>query len=215
MIYTKIIREYIEQNDGMIFEIAKEHKEHFPMVPYKTFCKILNRIEEEGLIYKLSFGTYGVGDCSKKKSNATIRDFYTHDDHGFTLGNYFLKSLGITPILGEKDLILTNLLEAKQVDYKKYKVCRMNIIPFTEYHKSLLGILYLIEIGPKLSLDDSVIKSRYILTHLNEYLDVAELNALSQIPMKMTDWVNEIDGFLKMTRKEILNTKGTISYKEA
>lgn len=41
---------------------------------------------------------------------------------------------------------------------------------------------------------------------------VAEVNALDRHPMTMQDWVNEFDSFLKMTRKDILKGKGTISH---
>ena len=47
------------------------------------------------------------------------------------------------------------------------------------------------------------------------YLDVAEINALDRHPMTMQDWVNELDTFLKMTRKDILKDSGKISHEEA
>ena len=50
---------------------------------------------------------------------------------------------------------------------------------------------------------------------VSAYLDVAEINALDRNPMTMKDWINELDSFLKMTRKDILKGTGTISYKEA
>jgi len=50
---------------------------------------------------------------------------------------------------------------------------------------------------------------------VSAYLDVAEINALDRHPMTMQDWINELDSFLKMTRKDILNGSGTISHKEA
>ena len=50
---------------------------------------------------------------------------------------------------------------------------------------------------------------------VSAYLDVAEINALDRQPMTMQDWVNELDSFLKMTRKDILNGSGIISHKEA
>lgn len=50
---------------------------------------------------------------------------------------------------------------------------------------------------------------------VSAYLDVAEINALDRHPMTMQDWVNELDSFLKMTRKDILKGTGTISHKEA
>ena len=50
---------------------------------------------------------------------------------------------------------------------------------------------------------------------VSAYLDVAEINALDRHPMTMQDWVNELDMFLKMTRKDILNGSGIISHKQA
>ena len=47
------------------------------------------------------------------------------------------------------------------------------------------------------------------------YLEVAELQALNQIPMYMKDWIARLDDFLKMTGKEILNHAGTISHHQA
>ena len=50
---------------------------------------------------------------------------------------------------------------------------------------------------------------------VSAYLDVAEINALDRHPMTMQDWINELDTFLKMTRKNILKNSGTISHEKA
>ncbi len=50
---------------------------------------------------------------------------------------------------------------------------------------------------------------------VSAYLDVAEINALDRHPMTMKDWVNELDTFLKMTRKDILKDNGKMSHEEA
>ena len=47
------------------------------------------------------------------------------------------------------------------------------------------------------------------------YLDYAELQAIEQNSMTMQDWVNELDSFLKMTRKDTLKGSGTISHEKA
>lgn len=72
-------------------------------------------------------------------------------------------------------------------------------------------------------LEDAVIAKNYLskeeLEVLNRivslYLDFAELQALEQNAMTMNDWVKELDYFLKMTRKDILNGPGLISHQEA
>ena len=47
------------------------------------------------------------------------------------------------------------------------------------------------------------------------YLDFAELQALEENVMTMNDYINQLDYFLKMTKKELLLTSGSVSHKEA
>lgn len=45
------------------------------------------------------------------------------------------------------------------------------------------------------------------------YLDIAEVHALNKEPMYMKDWLETIDDYLKMTRRDILTSSGHISHK--
>lgn len=47
------------------------------------------------------------------------------------------------------------------------------------------------------------------------YLDIAEVHALNKEPMYMKDWLETIDNYLKMTRRDILTSSGHISHKQA
>ncbi len=47
------------------------------------------------------------------------------------------------------------------------------------------------------------------------YLDIAEVRALNHEPMYMQDWLETIDEYLKMTRREILKAAGHISHQAA
>ena len=47
------------------------------------------------------------------------------------------------------------------------------------------------------------------------YLEIAEIQALDQTPMYMKDWIEQLDSFLKMTKKEVLNNAGNISHQQA
>jgi len=47
------------------------------------------------------------------------------------------------------------------------------------------------------------------------YLDFAELQAMEENPMTMNDWINQLDYFLKMSKKDILQGKGIILHKQA
>ena len=72
-------------------------------------------------------------------------------------------------------------------------------------------------------LEDAIIAKNYLskeeIEMLNRivslYLDFAELQALEEKVMTMQDWVKELDYFLTMTRKDILNGPGIVSHKEA
>lgn len=46
---------------------------------------------------------------------------------------------------------------------------------------------------------------------VNLYLDFAELQAESHVPMYMKDWIKKLDDFLKLSGKELLTHAGTIS----
>ena len=50
---------------------------------------------------------------------------------------------------------------------------------------------------------------------MTAYLDIAEVHALNQEPMYMKDWLETIDDYLKMTRRDILTTKGRVTHKQA
>lgn len=50
---------------------------------------------------------------------------------------------------------------------------------------------------------------------VNMYLDIAENRAKRQIPMKMKDWIEELDIMLKTNRYEVLDCRGKISAEDA
>ena len=52
-------------------------------------------------------------------------------------------------------------------------------------------------------------------TEITAYLDIAEVHALNKEPMYMKDWLETIDDYLKMTRRDILTSSGRISHKQA
>lgn len=77
--------------------------------------------------------------------------------------------------------------------------------------------------GNYVTLDDTKIAKNYLseieLQRLNllvsQFLDYAELQALEQRPMKMVDWVNELDNQIKLNRRKILEGNGKISHEQA
>jgi hypothetical protein len=46
---------------------------------------------------------------------------------------------------------------------------------------------------------------------VSAYLDIAEINAMQRKPMYMKDWIDVLDGFIQMSRQDVLTHAGTIS----
>ena len=77
--------------------------------------------------------------------------------------------------------------------------------------------------GTKPTKQESQIAKNYLnedeLNVLNRmvtaYIEIAELQAMSQTPMYMKDWIERLDDFLKMTGKDILDHTGKISHEQA
>jgi len=47
------------------------------------------------------------------------------------------------------------------------------------------------------------------------YLEVAEIQALNQLPMYMSDWIKQLNSFLTLTGKDILSHVGIVSHNQA
>jgi hypothetical protein len=47
------------------------------------------------------------------------------------------------------------------------------------------------------------------------FLEIAEIQAIDRTPMYMADWIKQLDSFLKMTNKDILQHSGTVSHQKA
>ena len=77
--------------------------------------------------------------------------------------------------------------------------------------------------GNYITKEDVQIAKNYLtepeLTYLNllvsQYLDFAEIQALQQIPMRMAEWVEKLDNLMKLSGRQLLVGKGTISHEEA
>ncbi|HED38093.1 MAG TPA: cell filamentation protein Fic, partial [Ignavibacteria bacterium] len=50
---------------------------------------------------------------------------------------------------------------------------------------------------------------------VSAYFDLAEINAIEQKPMKMADYIRELDNILNSTKRKLLNDAGKISHKKA
>jgi hypothetical protein len=77
--------------------------------------------------------------------------------------------------------------------------------------------------GSYVTKDDVQVAKNYLteqeLTYLNllvsQYLDFAEIQALQQVPMRMQEWIEKLDELMKLSGRQLLVGKGTISHEEA
>ena len=96
----------------------------------------------------------------------------------------------------------------KRADAKK------NNMGLTTWRNSLEGKILKSDTGvAKNYLEEKEIKELNRLVEL--YLNFAELQAERNIPMKMTEWIDVLDGFLKINRYELLQNAGKISHEQA
>ena len=73
--------------------------------------------------------------------------------------------------------------------------------------------------GKKPTKQETIIPKNYLteeeLALLNRlvsaYLDIAEINAIQQKPMYMKEWIEVLDGFISMSRQDVLTHAGRIS----
>lgn len=61
MNFTKKVREYCNVNKDSFVDVSKMKDCEFAEVPYKTLLKILNRLEDEGMLNSVSKGVYYIG----------------------------------------------------------------------------------------------------------------------------------------------------------
>lgn len=77
--------------------------------------------------------------------------------------------------------------------------------------------------GDYITKEDVQIAKNYLteqeLTYLNllvsQYLDFAEVQALQQNPMRMVEWIEKLDDLMRLSGRQLLVGKGTISHEEA
>ncbi len=171
MIYTKVIRDYCSQNKGIIFDISNEYKTHFNMIPYKTFCKILNRLVEEGVLKKISHGSYEIVK-DKKDTTDSVVSYYTHSEHGVVVGYSFYNEVGVSDFNDDNIVIYTNLITSKTKTIGNHKLIKVDINGFNKSIRSIIYMLELIENAGNIKNCEEVQRLAMIAVYIPDYLDV-------------------------------------------
>lgn len=184
---TKILKEYMIKGFTLNDERLKNNGEN----PY--FEELLARIRDirssEKVFWRKVLDIYATSIDYNPKDNLSIDFFKTVQNkmHYATHGNTAAEVIFNRVDATKENIGLTNF---------------KGIIPTKQ--ETEIAKNYLTE-------DELNILNRMV----SAYLDIAEINALSHNPMTMEDWINELNSFLTMTRKDILTNSGTVSHKQA
>lgn len=149
MNYTKVIRDYCIQNEGIIFDVSYERKHHFDMVPYKTLLKILNRLEDEGVIVGVAKGIYAVTNNKDITLDEAIKYYYTAE-RGMLLGYELYNKYELTEHKEKPTVILTCMIDQKVKLVGDYKLIKANIDYLTDNIKNIIEALEIIQNANKI-----------------------------------------------------------------
>jgi len=171
MNYTKTIREYCNQNRGKMFDVSYEMKHHFEMVPYRTMCKILSRLEDEGLLSLYSKGLYYIN--TDENMLDPIIAFYASDYTGLVVGGAMYKNYGIINEYEGPIVIYTNAMETTTKNLgDKYTLIRFPVLMFDTAAKRLIEALEIIDNRFKYSGFNQVVAANVIIECLQYYNDM-------------------------------------------
>lgn len=184
MNYTKSIREYCLNNQGTAFDMSYEHEHHFSEVPYRTFCKILNRLEEEGILKTYSKGIYLIS--SNGADIDPVLSFYANDNTGVVIGYEMYNELGITNHNEKPIEVLTNAMETTTKNIgENYRLILFKGY-FDKFTKKLIKALEIIENNRKIIELNMFKMNKVLIMQLQYYKDEALENILKNRNYSLT-----------------------------
>lgn len=146
MNYTKTLREYCLCNPGSLFDVSILKDTHFPMIPYKTLLKILNRLEEEKIISKVSKGVYLIKDKLNHSFDQIVMEDYVSGTNGMYVGYTMYNKYEISDHKDEFIEVYTNKMHTKHKNIENYKLTYVPV-PFTVDVVNMIKTLELIQKG--------------------------------------------------------------------
>ena len=165
MNYTKTLRNYCLQNNGKLFDAGYMAQKNFHMIPYKSYLKILNRLQDENILTLVSKGVYLIGEGDVDDA---IERCYMENNKGMTVGQQMLYEQGIISQPPEVFEIRTSGISSKHKTVGKYRLIYTKLY-FDEAEKNLIRILNIIEIAHTLSADEQVACARFLEKNLPRY----------------------------------------------
>ena len=188
-----MVREYCKNNSGAIFDVSKLKNTEFAEVPYKTLLKILNRLEEEGLLKPVSKGVYFIGE--KSVDEELIFDEYVDDGKGMFVGYQLFNDVGISDYVDCKIEIYTNNIKAKQKSVGRYLMKRVDL-EFDDDIVDLVALLEIIDTGYSMKGCDFMAYKKTVDILLKSYSDSSFEKIVKAIHYKYST-IKQLSEFLE------------------
>lgn len=119
----------------------------FVDIPYKTLLKIFNRLEDDGIVNKVSKGVYSVGN--KMINGKMILSQYTNNGKGMIVGYALFNSIGLTATQEDRIVIFTNAIANKQKTIGNILLKQVDL-EFTDEIIDLISLLEILDVGFKM-----------------------------------------------------------------
>ena len=120
-------------------------RDYFSMVPYKTFLKILNRLEEEGTLSAVSKGVYQINSEQNIDQDSAVLKEYSGDTRGIIVGHSMYRQYGISDYDdGFVDIYTRMIPDGTHKNIGKYRLTGANLY-YSRQYRTLITTLELIE----------------------------------------------------------------------
>lgn len=171
MNYTKTIRAFCRQYEGKIFDSQQMARDYFSMIPYKTFMKILNRLEAENILSSVSKGVYLIRPEQSDDVDTAILKQYASDYRGMVVGYSMYNEYSVSDYKDDTVEVYTSVIpQSSHKNINKYHLTGANIL-FTEKAKNLIRTLELIEHGNSIRDVDYLKYAEVRADGINSYSD--------------------------------------------
>ncbi|MDY0277934.1 MAG: hypothetical protein RBQ97_07605 [Acholeplasma sp.] len=209
MNYTKTLREFFSQNQGHIFDVQYEQNHRFSLIPYKTLLKILNRLEEEGIVSSIAKGVYIVNSDEELDIDKAINDYYVERFSGMMIG----KALYNYYDIGDQDEDIIEIYTNKIISNNK-TIGKYHLIKFdTYFYDEIVRLITALELIEKVSTIKDINYIRYNEEKeagVNSYTDEIFKEIIIHHKYKYST-IATLDGLLS---KLSIENKALLIYKE-
>lgn len=140
--YSSMIEEYINTRKGVIFDAGYEHQNLFPVIPYKTFLKIIERLVNSGKMTRIFKGIYAILDVFG--NHEIIEIYYTKNYSGIVVGDEMYNNLGISDENPKYVTIYTKKINTKTKNFGNFRLINVDLF-FSEHLVKIVQLLECIE----------------------------------------------------------------------